>query len=324
MLVRVFSKFFFAFLLFFGNFVVRHRPDIRLTELQILTQMVMRDILKRMRDTLRPIYGAGEAEAIIRIIFHYLKGWNTVDMVIHEGEPLSPFVISEINKILARLKRHEPIQYITGEARFHGMELHVTPDVLIPRPETDELVDIIADRAGERADLRVLDIGTGSGCIAIALARTLRFPHVSALDISDKALAVARENASRLKAAVTFIHADIFKWDAPRDSYDIIVSNPPYVDESEKAGMDRNVLDHEPASALFVPDSDPLVFYRRIADVAATALAPGGFLYFEINPRHAEEMKALIAGKGFTGIEIIKDSFGKDRFLAARQPGTYE
>lgn len=189
--------------------------------------IVMRETLKKLRDALRPIYGDRETEAIIRIIFHYIKGWSVADMLMHEHEPLSPFVKKEVDDILARLLRHEPIQYITGEARFHGMEFHVTPDVLIPRPETDELVDIITDKWGDISDLRVLDIATGSGCIAISLARTLPFANVEAMDVSEKALEVAEGNARNLKAKVNFINADIFRWTPDKDRYDIIVSNPP-------------------------------------------------------------------------------------------------
>lgn len=275
----------------------------------------MRNTLKKLRDALRPIYGNRETEAIIRIIFHYLKGWNTADMIIHDQDTLSPFIKSETDKILSRLLKHEPIQYITGEARFHGMDIHVTPDVLIPRPETDELVDIIANDAGDDADLRVLDIATGSGCIAIALCRTLRFPHVEALDVSRPALKVAEENATKLKANIRFIHADIFKWQPGNESLDIIVSNPPYIDESEKKDMEPNVLEYEPATALFVPDSDPLLFYRRIARIATDALANGGRLYFEINPRHARELARLLTEEGFDDVLELKDSCGKDRFI---------
>lgn len=235
----------------------------------------MRDTLRKLREILRPLYGNGETEAIIRIMFHYLKGWNTVDIIMHEDASLSPFIKSEIDAILKRLVKHEPIQYITGEARFHGMEMKVTPDVLIPRPETDELVDIIVSDAGETEDLRVLDIGTGSGCIAIALARSLRFPTVTAVDISDAALAVARENASNLKANVSFIKEDILTV-SPEGIFDIIVSNPPYIDESEKSGMEPNVLDYEPKIALFVPDDNPLLFYKRIAEIAVRKTIPGG------------------------------------------------
>lgn len=278
----------------------------------------MRETLKRLRTQLRPIYGERETEAIIKIIFHHLKGWNTVDMLIHEPEPLSSFIKSEVDKILTRLLRHEPIQYITGEARFHGLELHVTPDVLIPRPETAELVDIIADDAGEREDLKVLDIATGSGCIAIALARSLRFPEITALDISPAALKVAEKNAKDLKTNIRFISGDIFTWSGS-GVYDIIVSNPPYIDESEKETMDRNVLDFEPHGALFVPDEDPLRFYIRIIALCKTILIPGGMLYLEINPRHATELAQLISSRGFTQTEVIKDSYGKDRFIRAKR-----
>lgn len=293
-------------------------PNILISKEKGGTIMTMRETMQKLRNALRPIYGDRETEAIIRIIFHYLKGWNTVDMLIHESDTLSPFLESEIDGILRRLLRHEPIQYITGEARFHGMEFHVTPDVLIPRPETDELVDIIVGDANGAYDLRILDIAAGSGCIAIALARSLPFPRVSALEISEAALKVARDNASRLKADVSFIHADIFKWQPSPASFDIIVSNPPYIDESEKAAMEPNVLEYEPAQALFVPDSDPLVFYRRIAEVARTGLSEGGRLYLEINPRHAAELSELLKKNGFSDIETIKDSYEKDRFIRAR------
>lgn len=276
----------------------------------------MRDTLRKLREILRPLYGNGETEAIIRIMFHYLKGWNTVDIIMHEDASLSPFIKSEIDAILKRLVKHEPIQYITGEARFHGMEMKVTPDVLIPRPETDELVDIIVSDAGETEDLRVLDIGTGSGCIAIALARSLRFPTVTAVDISDAALAVARENASNLKANVSFIKEDILTV-SPEGIFDIIVSNPPYIDESEKSGMEPNVLDYEPKIALFVPDDNPLLFYKRIAEIAVRKLSPAGKLYFEINPRHADELSRYLTDCGFDDVQVIRDSFGKLRFIRA-------
>ncbi|MFG6426273.1 MAG: peptide chain release factor N(5)-glutamine methyltransferase [Muribaculaceae bacterium] len=276
----------------------------------------MRDTLRKLREILRPLYGNGETEAIIRIMFHYLKGWNTVDIIMHEDASLSPFIKSEIDAILKRLVKHEPIQYITGEARFHGMEMKVTPDVLIPRPETDELVDIIVSDAGETEDLRVLDIGTGSGCIAIALARSLRFPTVTAVDISDAALAVARENASNLKANISFIKEDILT-DSPEGIFDIIVSNPPYIDESEKSGMEPNVLDYEPKIALFVPDNNPLLFYKRIAEIAVRKLFPAGKLYFEINPRHANELSRYLNDCGFDDVQVIRDSFGKLRFIRA-------
>lgn len=279
----------------------------------------MRETLKKLRSALRPLYGDRETEAIIKLIFLYVKGWHTVDMLIHEPDELSPFIKSEIDGILSRLLRHEPIQYITGEAYFHGMELQVTPAVLIPRPETAELVDIIADRADGRTDLRVLDIATGSGCIALALARILPFSEVTALDISGDALKVARNNAERLKARINFVEADVFNWQPHAESYDIIVSNPPYIDESERADMEPNVVNYEPPSALFVPDNDPLRFYTRITALANRALAAGGRLYYEINPRHSKQLAEDIHAAGFIDVEIIRDSFGKERFITARK-----
>ena len=276
----------------------------------------MRELLKKLRDALRPLYGNGETEAIIRILFHHLKGWNTVDLLVHEQDEASPFLQKEVDGILSRLLDHEPIQYITGEARFHGLELKVTPDVLIPRPETAELVDIIIDDANGKEDLRVLDLCTGSGCIAVALARSLKFPEITAVDVSAPALRVAVENASMLKTKVRFLERDIFKWN-PSDSYDIIVSNPPYIDESERKGMEENVLRYEPSQALFVPDDNPLIFYRRIAEIAVDSLTPSGYLYLEINPRHTADLKKLLEDKGFIDVEVIKDSYDRLRFIRA-------
>ncbi len=172
---------------------------------------MLRDTINELRRRLYPIYGRGEANAIIDLIFLYLKGWNRVDLLVNEDKELSPFIEEEIDKILKRLERHEPIQYITGIARFCGMDLHVKPGVLIPRPETEQLVDIISD-TNKKPDLRVLDVCTGSGCIAVALARALRFPEITALDISPVALEVARENDRLFKTHVRFVNADIFNW----------------------------------------------------------------------------------------------------------------
>lgn len=274
----------------------------------------MKDTVKKLRESLLPLYGPRETEAIIRLIFHYLKGWDLTAILIHGDDELSPFIKEEIDKILQRLLNYEPIQYITGEARFHGLELKVKPGVLIPRPETAELVDIIVDEADRREDLQVLDVGTGSGAIALALASSLRFPQIYALDISKDALEIARENAKNLNLKIQFIQADIFKWE-PDGYFDIIVSNPPYIDFSERSSMERNVIDYEPEEALFVPDNDPICFYKRIADIGCRSLKADGRIYFEINPRHAVEIKNLLIDKRFTDVEIMRDSFGKERFV---------
>ena len=265
-----------------------------------------------------PIYGKGETEAIIRLIFHHLKGWNLTEMLIRQEDELSDFLKSEIDDILKRLLKNEPIQYILGEARFHGMDLKITPGVLIPRPETDELVDIIIDENKDRSDLRVLDVCTGSCCIAIALARNLPFSKVTAIDISDEAIEVAQSNAKALKVKINFIKGDIFNLKNTSE-YDIIVSNPPYVMDKEALTMDKNVLDFEPHEALFVRDDNPLVFYDYISDLAFDSLVPGGKLYFEINPLMSENLRKLIKEKGFSDVVILKDSFGKDRFLTCKK-----
>lgn len=272
-----------------------------------------------MRRRLTPIYGEGEAKAVIRAIFHALKGWGATEMVIHEGDDLSPYMHEKIEEILKRLEAGEPVQYVVGEAYFYGMDLHVRPGVLIPRPETAELVDMVVADCQE-SDLRVLDVGTGSGAIAIALARNLKFPQVTALDVSPAALDIARENARMLKARIEFVEADIFDWSPVPDSFDIIVSNPPYVLESEKKDMADNVLLHEPEEALFVPDADPLRFYRRIARIGREGLAGGGRLYFEINPLCADELKKMLEEEGYVEVVLEKDIHGRMRYARCRKP----
>jgi release factor glutamine methyltransferase len=198
----------------------------------------------------------------------------------------------------------EPIQQVLGTARFCGMMLRVTPDVLIPRPETEQLVDMIADRWRNVPDVRVLDVGTGSGCIAIALARALRFPQVTAVDISADALNVARRNAAEWKVAIDLQQADALQLQLPGE-WDVIVSNPPYIMQSEAAEMEPRVLRHEPHTALFVPDAEPMLFYDAIRAYAARHLSARGMLYFEINPLMAQQ---------YRGADIVKDFCGRDRF----------
>lgn len=276
----------------------------------------MKETIENLKVALKPVYGERETKAIIREIFHYLKGWDLTEMLIHQGDELSPFIKQQIEEIKGKLLNHEPIQYITGNARFHGMDFKVTRDTLIPRPETDELVDLIIEQADNRSDLKILDIGTGSGCIAISLARNLKFPDVTALDFSPNALIVAEENARNLKVKVKFILVNIFEWH-PTSKFDIIVSNPPYVTEKEKKDMEHGVLDYEPESALFVPDDDPLRFYKRIADIALSSLEKGGRLYLEINPLFHGDLVRLLKDKGFVSVKTDPDISGKVRFITA-------
>lgn len=277
---------------------------------------ICHEVTADLRRRLTPKFGEGETRAIIRLIFHHLKGWNATDLVINEDKPLSEFTLRRIEEIVARLFNDEPIQYITGEAYFYGMDLSISPGVLIPRPETEELVDLVV-KQNQTPDLRILDACSGSGAIAIALARNIPFASVDALDLSDKAVELSTLNARKLKAKINVLKEDIFNYNPPRESLDIIVSNPPYIDESEKSAMQPNVLLYEPHEALFVPDSDPLVFYRRIADIGSDALRPGGKIYFEINPRHADQLVVLLKEKGFREPEIHLDIHGRKRFLSA-------
>lgn len=280
----------------------------------------MRETIREMRRRLVPRLGAGEAQAVIRLIFRALKGWNTVDMIVNEDKPLSDYIRGKADEMTGRVMAGEPVQYVTGMADFHGLVLKVDRRVLIPRPETSELVDIICDRSGGRADLRVADVCTGSGCIAVALGRSLPFARITAIDNSADALEVARDNARDLRVDVRLVHADVFDWQPPREAFDIMVSNPPYIDMSERAGMEATVTGWEPAGALFVPDDDPLRYYRRIADIGTRSLAPGGTLYFEINPRHASELVSELGARGYGDVALERDIHGRERFCIARRP----
>lgn len=249
-----------------------------------------------------------DARGIEREILEQVALLRPIDVVVDPQRELPDFVGEKISAIADRVVAGEPVQYILGRARFYGFDLSVGPGILIPRPETAELVDIIADRYRNRVDLRICDLGTGSGAIAIALAKTLRFPQITAVDISEQALKIARQNAADQRVKIDFVQADIFDFH-PADRFDIVVSNPPYVMESERAEMDSRVVDHEPGLALFVPDSDPLRFYSAILRNFA---GKAGAFYFEINPLQAAR---------FTGAELVRDSAGKNRF-AIYDPST--
>lgn len=280
--------------------------------------MTVKEVADKAFRRLATRYGDGEARWMVRLMMEEYKNYSPVDMAVRGDFDAGENVERRIDETVGRLLNGEPIQYIFGKARFYGMNLKVTPDVLIPRPETEELVDLIVnDRGGER-DLRVLDVCTGSGCIAIALARNLPFSEVDAIDISREALAVARENASELKAAVNFKEGDALRMGADGAEYDIIVSNPPYIADHERAEMDWNVLEHEPALALFVPDADPLRFYVAIARYALVALKEQGGLYFEINPLYASELAGQMKAMGWSDVSILPDMQKKNRFLIAR------
>lgn len=289
------------------------------------TEPTLKELSESIRLRLAPRYGRGEAGAMTKIIVEEMLHYSPVDAVLRKDNTISSFMCGKIEKVVDRLLAGEPIQYIFGKARFYGADIKVTPAVLIPRQETEELVDIIVKEQESRSDLRVLDLCTGSGCIAVTLARVLKFPMVEGVDISAEALAVASENAASAHVKVKWREADVLALPLPKSPvYDVIVSNPPYVLDSEKAGMDSNVLDHEPHLALFVPDSDPLRFYKPLARYSAAGLKPGGRLYLEINPLCADDIVTLLGSLGFKNIDCLLDMSGRRRFVTATSPADYD
>lgn len=279
--------------------------------------MRLDSLIHKIKTQLSPKYGDTEAQWMVRTIFENIKNWNQVDLLIRGGEEVSDYIVEKVDGITQRLLADEPIQYIFESTYWHGLTLKVSPDVLIPRPETSELVDVI-ERENPQSDLAVLDLCTGSGCIAVALALSLKFAQVMGVDISEKALEIAKENAKTYRKKIEFIQADVLKEMAfPDEEFDIIVSNPPYIADSEAAEMPANVLEHEPHIALFVPDTDPLRFYRAIASSAKKKLKDGGRLYFEINPVYSAELQSMLADNGWNRIRVERDMYGRERFAIA-------
>lgn len=263
------------------------------------------------------VYDEGEAKAVVRYVLDVRFGLSLSDILCGKVTQLSSDDQAELEKIMLRLANAEPVQYVLGVAEFCGRQYHVRPGVLIPRPETADLCrEIIADVALRDA-YAVLDIGTGSGCIAITLSLDIPQSEVTAWDISEEALQISRENAKTLNASVRFEHQDILQKYADTERWDIIVSNPPYICDKERTSMERNVLCFEPHQALFVPDEEPLLFYKAIADYAIKALRKGGVLYFELNPIHALETEKFVHSIGFSEVSLRKDQFDKLRFLKA-------
>ena len=275
----------------------------------------MKRIITRINEGLSGSYSAGEISALTRIIATELLGVSQMAFYIKDDITLTAEQETLLDNAIERLKKQEPIQYILGYSDFCGLRFKVTPATLIPRPETSELVEWIASEAAGRES--ILDIGTGSGCIAVSLAHKMPQSKVTAWDISNDALAVAAENSKANGCVVTFEQVDILAYEPTGEQFDIIVSNPPYIKENEKEAMHANVLDWEPHTALFVPDSDPLLFYRTIAEKGLMLLKPGGRLYFEINRAHGKETMDMLAALGYTHIELRKDFAENDRMIRA-------
>lgn len=270
------------------------------------------------------VYPPGEARAVARVLLEDAFGITLADVYAGKVREFSPHELERLHSMADRLEKGEPVQYVAGTAQFGGLTFEVSPGVLIPRPETLELVEWAAGDFSARTGkgnrhMRVLDIGTGSGCIAVTMAVRLAGAQVTAVDISEKALGVARRNAARNGVQVEFSVCDILSPGADiAGNFDVIMSNPPYVCRSERAGMHRNVLDYEPHEALFVDDTDPLVFYRAIARFAAEHLAPGGAVYVEINRRFGRETADVFSAAGFASVELRKDSAGNPRMIKAK------
>ena len=275
----------------------------------------MQTTIPHIENQLYDFYPKTEVQGLVRILLEYVCGWSYTEQVLKRDELLSNENSQKINTMIERLKAYEPIQYILGETEFYGLKLMVTPDVLIPRPETEELVQwVIQSKTTDNAV--ILDIGTGSGCIALSLKNSLSDATVYGVDVSEKALEVARENAVGNHLEVHFSQADILNWQNYNwKKYDLIVSNPPYVREMEKQAMSSNVVNFEPQNALFVPDNDPLVFYRTIAALAQKQLRKNGMLFFEINENMAAETAEMLQSYGFQNIQIKRDLSGRQRML---------
>ncbi|MDR1676272.1 MAG: peptide chain release factor N(5)-glutamine methyltransferase [Tannerella sp.] len=280
----------------------------------------MNETTAYIRKSLQPLYPPEEIRSLTRRVVEYVCGLPLHEQMLRKDTQLSCVEKRRIREVAQRLARWEPLQYILGEVTFGGLSFEVNPSVLIPRPETEEWVEyLLGTETG--AGLRVLDIGTGSGCVAITLAKRLTGAAVMALDISAEALATARRNAQQNRVSVSFRQADILTEPASSfPTFDLIVSNPPYVKDSEKAAMARNVLDYELHRALFVPDGDPLLFHRRIAGLAREKLAENGVLYLEINATCGELTAGMLREKGFHPVKLMQDMSGKDRFVIAHIP----
>lgn len=271
--------------------------------------------LQELKDT----YNPQEIQSLCRIVYLDVLQYTKIDIHIRKNDILDESFVDKFFEIVRLLKDGHPLQYILGETEFSGLKFELNPSTLIPRPETEELVLLAQERL--TAGKRVLDIGTGSGCIAISLAVACPEARVTGIDISPEAVEAARTNALRHGAKTEFLVRDILHFETDTwQPYHLIVSNPPYVRECEKQGMQRQVLEHEPHRALFVPDADPLLFYRRIAEFGCLYLLPAGYLYFEINEALGNETVSLLEKYGYRQVQLIKDLFGKDRFVAAVAP----
>lgn len=288
-----------------------------------ITSNRVRDIEKYYVDSLAGIYPEGEIKMFVRMLFEDIMGWSHAELLINRDTTVNQSDLLRFYWAAEDLKRYRPIQHIVGYVDFCGCRIGVDKTTLIPRPETEEIVMSVFDKLSERPPRRVLDLCTGSGCIAIAVAKHWREAEVTAVDVSSEALAKARQNADSNNVEVRFVKKDLLEEREYRDFelYDLIISNPPYVKESERREMSRNVLDWEPERALFVSDSDPLLFYRAIAKIAETHLSADGLMVLEINEKLGEAMARLLTERGFNAT-IYNDFRGRRRSVMAKKEGS--
>ncbi len=290
----------------------------------------IKDVFADYKQGLSKLYEENEAEAITLLVLSHFTGFSNSKIKAFPETALSAAQIVQLHSTLTRLKTGEPVQYILGETEFYGLTFKVNPSVLIPRPETEELVEWVINSVNKADPQKhILDIGTGSGCIAISLKKNLPQSTVTAIDISPKAIETAKANAELNKVDINFIEADILnhksnpkseiqnKSEIRNPKSEIIISNPPYVTLHDKTQMHTNVTDFEPHTALFVPKNDPLIFYKAITGYALEHLSPGGMLFFEINEVYGKELVELLTANGFKDVELRKDMSGRDRMIKA-------
>lgn len=282
--------------------------------------MLAGDVIDQFRRTLTPVMGEHEAEAVTFRVVEDVLGFRRSDAVLRRNAPVTTVLVERLTQMLKRLEQAEPVQYVLGKAPFLGRDFLVNPDVLIPRPETEELVMWLLEDTKGRPTGKLLDVGTGSGCIPVSFSLEQPGWEVHAFDVSPGAVAVARNNASRLMSRVHFHCLDLFDQQAVKSfsaQWDIIVSNPPYIPMAEAGGLSATVRDHEPALALFEPDDEPLKYYRALASLATVRLVQGGCLYVEVHEEHATATVDLFRQNGFDEVQLRQDIFDKPRMVKA-------
>lgn len=281
--------------------------------------MTRRELYNKVWMSVAPLYDHPEPVAVAERICADLYSFDRFGMTLMPSAEVEGFDEEVFDRVCKRLAEGCPVQYVVGHTEFCDLRFAVREGVLVPRPETEQLVRLVAEKHSN-SGVRLMDIGTGSGAIAVSLAKLIEGARVTAVDVSEDALAVASENAAANDAKVEFVRADIFAYEPAPESLDVVVSNPPYIPESERSQMARNVVGYEPSLALFVPDHSPIMFYQRIADVALVALVAGGALYFEVHERYASEVAECLVCRGFVEVEVLEDFFSKPRIVSARKP----